>query len=191
ADFWRECAKASREYLHKSIDPVTGLNPDTNNFDGSYIQTPSWGGRVNKPAFRFDSWRVPMNIALDYSWACADREWQTNYANTIQAFFYSKGIDDFADQYNVDGTEVDFAMPAGMGPMQGRGTRHSVGLVATTAAATLAADNEISREFVQRLWDSKNEPYADGYFDAYYDGILRLFAFMHLSGHYRVIEPPK
>ena len=132
-----------------------------------------------------------MNIALDYSWACADREWQTNYANTIQAFFYSKGIDDFADQYNVDGTEVDFAMPAGMGPMQGRGTRHSVGLVATTAAATLAADNEISREFVQRLWDSKNEPYADGYFDAYYDGLLRLFAFMHLSGHYRVIEPAK
>ncbi|MBR5670725.1 MAG: hypothetical protein IKX11_02590 [Bacteroidales bacterium] len=28
-----------------------------------------------------------------------------------------------------------------------------------------------------------------GYFDAYYDGLLRLFAFMHLSGHYRVIEP--
>ena len=132
-----------------------------------------------------------MNIALDYSWCCADREWQTNYANTIQAFFYSKGIDDFADQYNVDGTEVDFAMPAGMGPMQGRGTRHSVGLVATTAAATLAADNEISREFVQRLWDSENKPYEDGYFDAYYDGLLRLFAFMHLSGHYRVIEPAK
>ena len=64
-----------------------------------------------------------------------------------------------------------------------------MGLVATLAAATLAADHEISREFVQRLWDSKNVPYEDGYFDAYYDGILRLFAFMHLSGHYRVIEP--
>jgi len=192
ADFWRECSKASREYLHKSIDPETGLNPDTNNFDGSYIQTPSWGGRAPaKPSFRFDSWRVPMNIALDYSWCCADREWQTNYANTIQAFFYSKGIDEFVDQYNVDGTDVAFAMPAGMGAMQGRGTRHSVGLVATTAAATLAADNEISREFVQRLWDSENKPYEDGYFDAYYDGLLRLFAFMHLSGHYRVIEPAK
>ena len=191
ADFYRECAKASREYLHKSIDPNTGLNPDTNNFDGSYIQTPAWGGRVMKPAFRFDSWRVPMNIALDYSWACADREWQTWYANTIQDFFYSKGIDTFADQYNVDGTEVDFAMPAGMGELRGTGTRHSVGLVSTLAAATLAADHEIAREFAQRLWDSKNEPYADGYFDAYYDGLLRLFAFMHLSGHYRVIEPAK
>ena len=129
------------------------------------------------------------NIALDYSWACADREWQTNYANTIQAFFYSKGIDDFADQYNVDGTEVEFAMPAGMGEFRGQGTRHSVGLVSTLAAATLAADHEIAREFVQRLWDSENKPYEDGYFDAYYDGILRLFAFMHLSGHYRVITP--
>ena len=78
ADFWRACATASREYLHKSIDPQTGLNPDTNNFDGSFIETPAFFGRRMKPAFRFDSWRVPMNIALDYSWACADREWQTN-----------------------------------------------------------------------------------------------------------------
>ena len=188
ADFYRACAAASREYLHKSIDPNTGLNPDTNNFDGSFIENAFFGRRM-KPAFRFDSWRVPMNIALDYSWACADREWQTNYANTIQNFFYSKGIDTFVDQYNVDGTDVDFAMPAGQGELRGTGTRHSVGLVATVAAATLAADHAISREFVQRLWDSENKPYEDGYFDAYYDGLLRLFAFMHLSGHYRVIEP--
>ena len=191
ADFYRECAKASREYLHKTIDPVTGLNPDTNNFDGSYMQSRSFGGRTMKPSFRFDSWRVPMNIALDYSWACADKEWQNNYANTIQNFFYSKGIDDFVDQYNVDGTEPEFAMRAGMGEYAGQKLRHSVGLVATTAAVTLAADNDISREFVQRLWDSKNEPYDDGYFDAYYDGLLRLFAFMHLSGKYQVIPPQK
>ena len=31
--------------------------------------------------------------------------------------------------------------------------------------------------------------FEDGYFDAYYDGLLRLFAFMHLSGNYRVILP--
>ena len=37
ADFWRECAKRSREYLHKSIHPVTGLNPDYNNYDGSLL----------------------------------------------------------------------------------------------------------------------------------------------------------
>ena len=189
ADFYRECAKASREYLHKSIDPVTGLNPDYNNYDGSFMQRGF--GRPQKPSFRYDSWRVPMNIALDYSWACADKEWQTNYANTIQNFFYSKGIDDFVDQYYVDGTEPETSMRAGMGQYAAQKLRHSVGLVATTAAVTLAADNEISREFVQRLWDSKNEPYDDGYFDAYYDGLLRLFAFMHLSGHYQAIPPQK
>jgi endo-1,4-beta-D-glucanase Y len=35
--FWRECAERSREYLHKSIHPVTGLNPDYNNYDGSLL----------------------------------------------------------------------------------------------------------------------------------------------------------
>ena len=195
ADFYRECAKASREYLHASIDPETGLNPDTNNFDGSNLEFRGFGGFAPpfrmKPTFRFDSWRGPMNIALDYSWCCADREWQTNYANTIQDFLYSKGIDEFVDQYNVDGTEPDFVMPAGMGEYQGRALRHSVGFVATSAAASLAADHDIAVEFAQRLWDSENKPFEDGYFDAYYDGLLRLFAFMHLSGHYRVIEPAK
>ena len=188
ADFWRECAKASREYLHASIDPVTGLNPDTNGYDGKALSFGGFGGRpAPKPSFRYDSWRVPMNMALDYSWACADKEWQTNYANTIQAFFYSKGIDDFVDQYSVDGTDVEFIMPAGNEDMQVQALRHSVGLVSTLAAASLAADNEISREFVERLWNSENKPFEDGYFDAYYDGLLRLFAFMHLSGKYRVI----
>ena len=185
AAFWRKCAKASREYLHRSINPVTGLNPDTNNFDGGMMG--GFGRRMMIPTFRYDSWRVPMNIALDFTWSGEDREWQTNYANTIQRFFYSKGIDDFVDQYNVDGSDVEFVMPAGNGDMQVQALRHSVGLVSTLAAASLAADNDISAEFARRLWDSRNVPYPDGYFDAYYDGLLRLFAFMHLSGNYKVI----
>lgn len=188
ADFYLQCAKASREYLHKSINPRTGLNPDTNGFDGQPISMfGRFGGRgrrAPKPSFRYDSWRVPMNMALDYTWSGEDKQWKTWYANTIQRFFYSKGIDTFVDQYSTDGTDVEGIMPAGNGDMQVQALRHSVGLVATLAAASLAADNDISKEFVDRLWNSKNEPYEDGYFDAYYDGILRLFAFMHLSGHY-------
>ena len=37
--------------------------------------------------------------------------------------------------------------------------------------------------------DAKLEPYSDGYFDPYYDGLLYLFSMMHLSGNYRIITP--
>ena len=183
ADFWRECAKRSREYLHKSIHPVTGLHPDYNNYDGSLLGS----NRLIGDAFRFDSWRVPMNIALDYSWACADKEWQQEYGNKIQNFLYEQGIDTFVDQYNVDGTQVKDTLGAG----GYKALRHSLGLVATSAAASLMCTHKISRKFVDKLWNAQHEPYEDGYFDAYYDGLLRLFAFMHLSGNYRIIFPEK
>ena len=180
SQFWRDCAKASREYLHKSIHPVTGLNPDYNNYDGSLMRR----GGVLGDAFRYDSWRVPMNIALDYSWSCADRQWQQQYANRIQAFLYSQGIDSFVDQYNIDGSQPADILEAG----GYKKLRHSVGFVATSAAASLAATDVKAHEFIDRLWNSRHEPYEDGYFDAYYDGLVRLFAMMHLSGRYRVIE---
>lgn len=179
--FWRDCAKKSREYLHKVVHPVTGLNPDYSAYDGS----PRGNGFIIGDAFRFDSWRVPMNIALDYSWSGADGAWQREYADKIQDFFYAQGIDDYVDQYKVDGSPVDRVLQAGDQSQ----LRHSVGLVSTLGAASLASTHLKGREFAERLWNSKHEPYSDGYFDAYYDGLLRLFAFMHLSGNYRLIHP--
>lgn len=181
ASYWRECARRSREYLHRSIHPLTGLTPDYNHFDGSLLRN----GQVLGDAFRYDSWRVPMNIALDYSWACADREWQRNYGHLIQNFLYAEGIDTFVDQYNIDGTRPEQLLRAGQYPEQ---LRHSIGLVSTAAAASLLTTHAKAYAFAERLWDSRHEPEADGFFDGYYDGLLRLFAFMHLSGRYRVIE---
>lgn len=179
--FWNECARKSREYLHKCVHPETGLNPDYSHYDGTLM-----GGRgIIGDAFRFDSWRVPMNIALDYSWSCADREWQQEYGNKIQRFLYNQGIDEFVDQYNVDGTQVENILGAG----GYRALRHSLGLVATSAAVSLTCTHSLGLEFVERLWNAKHVPYDDGYFDAYYDGLLRLFAFMHLSGKYQIIKP--
>lgn len=181
SDFWLECAKASREYLHKSIHPETGLNPDYNNYDGTLM-----GSRgIIGDAFRYDSWRVPMNIVLDYTWSGGkDEEWQKMYENKIQNFFYSQGIDTFVDQYNIDGTTPDRILGAG-GYTK---LRHSLGLVSTLAAASIVSTNEHRMEFVDRIWNSSHLPYEDGYYDAYYDGLMRLFAMMHLSGKYRVIE---
>ena len=186
ADFWRDCAEKSRAFLHKATDATTGLNPDMCNFDGTLMQ--GWGGRKNPGNnFRYDSWRVPMNITLDYEWSCADREWQQQYGERIQNFLYGQGVNTFVDQYRIDGTlpEENEILPAG----GFRKLRHSIGFVATSAAASMMCHHEKSKEFVDALWNAKHEPFEDGYFDAYYDGLLRLFAFMHLSGHYRVIFP--
>lgn len=181
SDYWLQCAHASREYLHKSIHPVTGLNPDYNNFDGSLMKT----GRTLGDAFRYDSWRVPMNITLDYSWSCADREWQTEYGHRLQNFLYSQGIDAFLDQYNVDGTTVTDTLSAG----GFKELRHTPGFIATSAALSMVCEHSKAREFVDRFWNNRHDPTPSGYKDAYYEGILRLFAFMHLSGRYRIIEP--
>lgn len=181
SEYWMECAKASREYMHRSINEKTGLNPDYNNYDGTLMHT----GQILGDAFRYDSWRVPMNMVLDYNWSGgADKEWKTWYANTIQEFFLSQGIDTFVDQYNVDGTTPEKILSAG-GYTK---LRHSLGLISTLAAASTLSTNPRRMEFVERLWNSSHQPYEDGYYDAYYDGLLRLFAFMHLSGRYKVIE---
>ena len=191
SDYWTQCAAKSREFLHRCINEKTGLNADMCNYDGSEMQFPTRPGgpqrRNGGNNFRYDSWRVPMNIALDYEWSCADGEWQRQYGEKIQNFFYSQGINSFADQYRVDGTlpEDDEILPAG----GFRKLRHSIGLVATTAAASMLCSHDKSKAFVDALWNAKHEPFEDGYFDAYYDGLLRLFAFMHLSGNYRVILP--
>lgn len=186
ADYWNECARVSREYLHKATHPVTGLNPDYSNYDGSPMDSRGWmRGSQN---FRYDSWRVPMNIALDYSWSCADREWQQQYGEKIQKFFYAQGVNDFVDQYRIDGTlpADEEILRAGRAE---KALRHSIGLVGAVAATSLLYTNDHTQEFVDALWNAKHEPFADGYFDAYYDALLRLFAFMHLSGNYQVIFP--
>ena len=204
SDLWNECAQKSREFLHKAINPETGLNADNCQYDGSEMQMPRFPGmrpvqqgqnaqqaqpaaprRSGNSNFRYDSWRVPMNIALDYEWSCADHEWQQKYGETIQNFFYSQGVNTFVDQYRVDGTlpEGNEILPAG----GFRKLRHSIGLVGTTAAVSVMCSHEKSKEFVDALWNARHEPFEDGYFDAYYDGLLRLFAFMHLSGNYRII----
>ena len=197
ADLWNECAAKSREFLHKCINPQTGLNGDQCQFDGSQMQMPRFPGMPQQPQgaprrngnnnFRYDSWRVPMNITLDYEWSCADGEWQRKYGETIQNFFYAQGVDKFVDQYRVDGS-----LPEGNEILQAGGfrkLRHSIGLVATTAAASMLCSHDKSKAFVDALWNARHEPFDDGYFDAYYDGLLRLFAFMHLSGNYRIITP--
>ncbi|MCO5946433.1 glycosyl hydrolase family 8 [Mucilaginibacter flavidus] len=178
--FYRDCANTARAFLHRACDPVTGLNADNSEFSG---KPHSWGKM--KPAFRFDSWRVPMNIAMDYVWFGKDKAWQRDYAKRIQNFLRTKGINNFDDQFNTDGTTPEFVLPAG----GVKKLRHSLGLVATSAAASLMVTDKAKFDFVRPLWNAKLEPYADNYFDPYYDGLLYIFSLMHLSGKYQLIQP--
>lgn len=178
--FYRDCADTARAFLHRTCHPETGLNPDYADFSGAPHNT-----RWMPAAFRFDSWRVPMNIAMDYVWFGKDRVWQESYAQRFQNFLRSKGIDTFEDQFNMDGSLPDFILPAG----NVKKLRHSLGLVSTAASVSLANRDDRNYDFVDALWKAKLEPYDDGYFDPYYDGLLYLFSLMHLSGKYQIIKP--
>jgi len=64
-------------------------------------------------------------------------------------------------------------------------TRHSVGMVATTAVASLAATpGPTEKAFVDELW---NTPTPSGE-QRYYDGLLYLMSLMHCSGNFRIVE---
>ncbi|WP_316636017.1 glycosyl hydrolase family 8 [uncultured Flavobacterium sp.] len=178
--FYKKCADVSRDFLHKACHPVTGLTSDYAKFNGEPHPTP-W----LPPAFRYDSWRVPMNIAMDYIWYGKDKKWQEDYAERFQNFLRSKGLDTYNDQFNLDGSTPDFILQAG--PV--KKLRHSIGLVSTAAAASLVNQDKGSIDFVHAVWNAKLEPYDDGYYDPYYDGLMYLFSLMHLSGKYQIITP--
>lgn len=177
--FYKDCADTSRAFLHRACHPVTGLNADYTEFSGTPHST-----RWMPAAFRYDSWRVPMNIAMDYAWYGKDAAWQQDYAGRIQNFLRSKGLNTFEDQFNLDGSTPEYILQAG----GFRKLRHSIGLVATSATTSLIKKDK-KMEFVHALWNAKLEPYEDGYFDPYYDGLMYLFSLMHLSGKYQIIIP--
>ena len=178
--FYRACADTSRAFLKRACHPVTGLNADYTEFSGAPRST-NW----MPAAFRYDSWRVPMNIAMDYLWTGKDKAWQQDYARRIQQFFRQEGINTFVDQYNLDGSAPEWILPAG----GFRVRRHSIGLKATLATTSLMLPANEGADFVHALWNAKLEPYEDGYFDPYYDGLLYLFSLLHLSGKYTPILP--
>jgi oligosaccharide reducing-end xylanase len=162
-ELWAEAAIVSREFFKKAAHPETGLMPDYAEFDGSPIDP--WNG--GHDAFRFDAWRNGMNVAVDYAWFAAD-EWQVEQSNRLLEFFYTQGIDSYANQYNLDGE-----------PLSGD---HSVGLISTNAVAGLAATTDKTPEFVQELWDAS--PPTGTW--RYYDGMLYMLGLLNASGNFQI-----
>jgi oligosaccharide reducing-end xylanase len=164
--FWAKAADVSRDLFGKVTGPETGLTPDQSNFD----ETPIAGWDGKPMPFSYDSWRSVSNWSVDYDWWQKDTR-ETALSDRIQKFLFSQGIDKFADRYTLDGKPLS--------------TRHSTGMVATTAAGSLAATpGPISKAFAEQLW---NTPIPSGE-QRYYDGMLYLMSLMHCSGNFRIIE---
>lgn len=165
ADFWREAAGVSRDFLVKVTHPVTGLNPCYANFDASLVPQP---GNYSTN-FSYDAFRTAGNWAVDWSWWGKDPR-QRELSDRLQAFFEAQGTN-YGCVFTLDGKVLE--------------TRHAQGLVAVNAVASLAATHPRAKQFVRELWDT---PTPDG-LERYYEGLLYMMSLLHCSGEFRIWSP--
>lgn len=164
--FWLDAAQTSRAYFKKAAHPETGLMPDYAQFNGKPF---SFNGPGHED-FRFDAFRTLSNVAVDYAWFAAD-PWQVEQSNRVLNFLASQGMDTYPNQYRIDGKPL--------------ATERSTGLTSMAAVAALAADREVGEPFVQVLWDTQ---IPSGHW-RYYDGMLYMFAMLHVSGNFKIYTP--
>ena len=160
-EFWRRAASASRAYLPKACHPVTGLAPEYAHYDG----TPETGRGHGD--FFSDSYRVAMNIGLDSAWTGPRPEYKA-IADRLQAFLWNR--EPYAT-YAIDGTPKE---PPAL---------HPIAIVATTAAASLATNTPLSRQWVRKFWET---PMRKGD-RRYYDNCLYFFCLLMLAGRYKAL----
>ena len=163
--FCAEAAAASRMLFKAAADPRTGLMPDYCSFDGRPVAR---GGHED---FRYDAWRTLCYPALDYAWFRPD-PWEVERSNRVLRFLAAQGPS-CPDRFKLDGTPVST-------------NYNSPGLMAMAATAGLAADPEVARPFVGRLWAME---VPSGHF-RYYNGLLYLLALLETGGRFRIIDPP-
>lgn len=166
-EFWSQTASVSRDFFIKTTHPVTGLSPDYANFDGTPWAGP---GNSNSINFMFDAWRTAMNWSVDWAWWARDK-CQRQLSDRLQAFFESKGISTYGNQFTLEGQQLD--------------PGHSDGLVAANAVASLAATRPRAKQFTEALW---NLPASTGR-HRYYNGMLYMLAMLHCSGQFRIWSP--
>lgn len=173
--FWKEAAHASREFLKKACNPVTGLNPECSEFNGNPLSKPMFG-HFRRDLYYSDAYRTIANIALDYNWFCKDTEnhedWHCELADKLQ-YFFCHTVSRWPDGvYELDGRVLP-----------GKAL-HPVAIIATNAEASLAAKGQYQETCVRQLWDT---PLRKGE-RRYYDNCLYLFAMLALSGRFRIYE---
>lgn len=162
--FWKKAVQASRDYIALSSHKVTGMTPEYAEFDGTPKKL-----HTKEQQFYSDAYRVAMNIGLDAAWFGVTPQLQ-EAINRLQIWLSENTKLGVYDSYMIDGT------PLGIPAM------HPVAVIATTAAGSLASDNDYSMKWVEDFW---NTPLATGD-RRYYDNCLYMFSLLMLSGKYRI-----
>ncbi len=168
-DFWKQAVVASREYLAKACHPVTGFNAEYAEFDGSPMSRPIPWTRDRHDWFYSDAYRTAANIGLDAEWFGVDAG-HFAAAKNIQKFLTEDARKGHYYIYEIDGR------------IAGEEALHPVAITVTVAQSVLAGETEYSKEWIDRFW---NLPMRTGD-RRYYDNCLYFFAFLALSGNYRI-----
>ncbi len=163
---WHDAASASRRLLRAAADTVTGLSPDYARFDGTPFDP--WGRGHDQ--FRFDAWRVAMNVAVDWLWFGSDPR-EVTQSDRLLRFFQSEGTGSYGNQYTLGGKRL--------------ATDHSTGLVAMNAVAALASRRPDRKQFIESLWNAR---VPSGHY-RYYDGVLYMLGLLQASGNFRIYDP--
>ncbi|MBQ9927870.1 MAG: xylanase [Lachnospiraceae bacterium] len=176
-EFFKEAASVSRYYLVKACHPVTGMNAEYAEFDGRPMKRPLPWTDERHNLFYSDAYRTVANIGLDYEWFKKDVG-QISAAKNLQYYLGVVRKDNPYMMYEINGTVLsDTAL-------------HPIGMLAGTAQGSLAvvgcnqgeAAEQLALEWVERFW---NEPLRKGT-RRYYDNCLYFFAYLALSGNYKI-----
>lgn len=176
--FWAKAAEASRKYLAEACHEKTGMSAEYAYFDGTPVYEEFLWGQHGY--FYSDAYRTVANIGLDYSWNGIDAG-QRAAAERLQSFLDVTDRKSLSKTYKIDGNPID--LPA----------LHPVGMLAATAQGTLAIAERLDGENLSdavkcgKKWAEHffREPMRKGE-RRYYDNCLYLFAYLALSGNYRI-----
>ncbi|MDE6846527.1 MAG: xylanase [Lachnospiraceae bacterium] len=169
-EFFREAAKASREYLKRACHPITGLSAEYAEYDGTPYNKDytRWGGRHDW--YYSDAYRTIANIALDYAWFAKD-EWEVMQVNRFHQFFCETlAPQERAKVYEIDGTVLE------------QDALHPIAIIATNAQAALISSTGNAHACIRQFWETDLRQ-GDR---RYYDNCLYFLAFLALSGNYKV-----
>ncbi len=161
---WKSVAATSRKYLVTSAHGTTGLHPDYATFAGAPTTGSAGDGHDQ---FKYDAWRVVMNMAIDYAWFSQDAGLKTQIEKYHTFFTSHLGTNNVTNAlFHVDGS-----MPSGGG---------STALTATLAAGALVSTAANRKTYVDNLW---NVPQQSGLY-RYYQESVYLLGLLAVAGKF-------